>query len=437
MRMTNVLLTTVGWIMTLLAGISPALSQPDTSTAAFYTNLDRLIDQVRRNNPQLKAQNYRVDVAATAVIKSLDPPLVGFELFQAPVASFPNPFKDQMEYDYSIQQMFPFPGKLSAMAGAEKKRVEMLTTDRQTKEQEIIRAVKASYYEIYLLDRRMGINRETRALVGTFVDIARKQYELGMGKQSDLLRAQTELTSLDKDSIILIQQRKSMEGMINAYCARPVSTGIGFIPEIDPGQSVYDLNTLLITAGKNRPELQSMQTAIAMVQAERSAARKEYLPDFMVRGMYKQMVMGPDYWSLMAGVTVPVAPWSLKKTSSLIMRADANISAAEADLENMKNMIAAEVNDALQKVLSATERLKLSRETAIPQAQQALAGAMSAYKTGKEEFLMLIDIERMLVMAKLDYHMAVMTLLESESQLERAIGMSPDKIDTTIERGKP
>ena len=48
--------------------------------------------------------------------KSLDPPQVAFEFYQSPISAFPNPFKDQMEYDYSIQQMFPFPGKLGAMA---------------------------------------------------------------------------------------------------------------------------------------------------------------------------------------------------------------------------------------------------------------------------------------------------------------------------------
>ena len=55
-----------------------------------------------------------------------------------------------MEYDYSIQQMFPFPGKLSVMAEAEGKRTEMLKADRLIQEQEIIRNVKNLFFEIYL-----------------------------------------------------------------------------------------------------------------------------------------------------------------------------------------------------------------------------------------------------------------------------------------------
>jgi outer membrane protein TolC len=102
----------------------------------------------------------------------------------------------------------------------------------------------------------------------------------------------------------------------------------------------------------------------------------------------------------------------------------------------MKNMIASEVNDALLKVESSKERLRLSKETAIPQAQQTLISAMAAYKTGKEEFLMLIDIQRMLAMSKLDYHMAVMNLLDSQSQLERAVGLNIEEMGKSIEGGR-
>lgn len=407
-----------------------------TDNRTFNAELQMLIEAAH-DNPRHKAADARVAASSSSVRiqKSLEPPLLGVEFYQAPVASFPNPFKDQMEYDYSIQQMLPFPGKLGSMAGAEQKRTEMLKAERQTVEQDIVQKVRKAYYELYLLDRRMEINSQTRELVRGFVDIARKQYELGMGKQSDVLRAQTELLSIVNDSITLIQQRKSMEGMLNALCNRPVTTGIGFVPEIDPVLTDYDLSSLLAAAEKNRPELISMQAGVEMRRAELSAARKEYLPDFMVRGTYKQMMQGDDYWSVMAGVTIPIAPWSFGKYSSGTARSDANIREAQAELENMKNMIAAEINDALLKVASGEERLKLSRETAIPQAQKALESAMTAYKTGKQEFLMLVDIQRMLVTARLDYHMATMNLLDSKAQLERAAGINPDEIDEATERG--
>jgi outer membrane protein TolC len=409
---------------------------PQADNKAFYAKLQTLIDAVG-NNPTLKSADAKVQASAAfaKAQKSLDPPTVAVEFYQAPVASFPDPFKNQMEYDYSIQQMIPFPGKLGAMAKAENKRTDMLKADRNTMAQDLVRNVKSLYFDLYFKNRQIEINSETRTLVRGFVDIARKQYEVGMGKQSDILRSQTELSSLGNDSIVLIQERKSMEGMLNALCNRPVTSEIGFVPEIDPVLPTFELDKLMALAKKNRPELKSMETGIEMQQAERVAGQKEYLPDFMIRGMYKQMMQTNDDWSLMIGATVPIALWSHGKISSGIARADANIRMAQSERENMINMISSEVNDALLKVESAKARIMLSRESVIPQAEQTLESALSAYRTGKQEFLMLIDIQRMLVMAKLDYHMAVMTLLDSQSRLERAVGLSIDEINKSFERG--
>lgn len=389
----------------------------NTNLTAFKTNLANLIEAAR-SSPRLKAADARTlaSTSSARAIRSLDPPQLAIEFMP-------------MEYDYSVQQMLPFPGKIGAMARAERQRTEMFRADRLTLEHEIIRDVKMRFYELYLTYRQTEINHETQMLVREMVDVARRQYELGMGSLSDILRAQTELSSLASDSIALGQQLNSIKGMLNALCNRPTTSVIDFVPEVEPVASSYGLNALLALAGKSRPELKSMSAGVDMQSAERAAARKEYLPDLMVRGTYKQMVQRSDDWSLMLGVTVPVAPWSLRKYSSGTARADAAIAGAQSERDDMRNMIAAEVNDALLKMESAGERLRLSKETSIAQAQQALESALAAYRNGKQEFLMLIDIERMLVMARLDYHMATMTLLDSQSQLERAVGLSIDEID--------
>jgi len=56
----------------------------------------------------------------------------------------------------------------------------------------------------------------------------------------------------------------------------------------------------------------------------------------------------------------------------------------------------------LLKVESAKERLMLSVSPSFRKQSKRLKAHLAAYRTGKQEFLMLIDIQRMLVMAKLD-----------------------------------
>ena len=400
----------------------------------FAATLQNLIDTALRNNPGLTAADAKIEAASAGVAytRSLDPPLAGVDFMESPIKFFPNLLKDQMEIDYFVQQMIPYPGKLSSMARVEQKRADMFRADRKTQEQDIVRQIKMGYYELYLLHRAMEINNESQDLVRDFIEIARKQYEQGMGNLADILRAQTELSSIVNDRVVLDQQQKSTEGMLNALASRPVTTGIGFIPEVVPPEEIPDLSELLAIAETRRPELQSMQSNLEMQRAERTVAGKEILPDIMIRGSYNQIRGERDNWGLMLGLTVPLAPWSKQKYTAGKERADANIRQAQAEIENMKNMVAQGVNDAFQKVGSSRARIILTRDTTIPQARETLESAIAAYQTGKGDFLMLIDIQRMLVMAELDYHMAVMNLLDSRSQLERATG-------TTIEdmNGEP
>ncbi len=391
---------------------------------AFSVIENSLIEEALNNNQSIKAAASKVDASKAAVNKfTLDPPQLQVEFYQAPITSFPNPLKDQMEVDYSIQQMIPYPGKLAAMKKAEQNRVKMYDADQQAVKQDVIRFVKSTFKDLYLIDRSIEINSASLKLFKNIIAIAMKKYESGIGKQTDILRAQSELTKLVNDSLSLVQKRQSMTAMINAYRYKDVDTPIPFIPEILPVRINYpSLDSLIAIAKNSRPELHSMSNNIAMQKSELSSVKKEYYPDFMIRGSYKQMIDGADDWSVMVGITVPVAPWSIGKYKAEEKRNGALIKQSHSEYENMSSMIAAQIKDAVANINRYTQQVDLFRTTSIPQVEQTFQAAIATYKTGDQDFLMLLDIQRMLLMTKQDYHMAVMNLMTSQTNLERAIG---------------
>ena len=100
----------------------------------------------------------------------------------------------------------------------------------------------------------------------------------------------------------------------------------------------------------------------------------------------------------------------------------------------MKNMALFEVQDALVKVQTNQNIVLLYKHTTIPQAEQTLQSTVTAYQTGKTEFLMLIDAYRMLLMARLDYYMAVMNFMASQAQLEQAVGLDIAEISQRVQQ---
>ncbi len=70
------------------------------------------------------------------------------------------------------------------------------------------------------------------------------------------------------------------------------------------------------------------------------------------------------------------------------------------------------------------------------QAEQTLQTTLAAYQTNQTEFLMLLDAYRMLLMARLDYHMAVMKLMTARADLELAVGTDLDNLSLNKEGGQ-
>jgi cobalt-zinc-cadmium efflux system outer membrane protein len=184
----------------LLGNTNPAVGQ---TTNEPILNLDDLVKEAIENNPELRAARNQAQASWKKVDQATawEAPQIGVEFFNTPTSSFPNPLKNGMETDYFIQQMFPFPGKLSAAGSSAENNAKMNDESYSALEKKIISDVKSAYYELYLVQEKIKINAENQDLMRQFVQIALKQYQVGTGQHHEVLRAQVELSTLVNDWI--------------------------------------------------------------------------------------------------------------------------------------------------------------------------------------------------------------------------------------------
>ena len=398
-------------------------------------SLNALVREALQNNPQLKAARSQTLAQRTKInqVTAWDPPQVGISFYQTPIQSFPNPIKNGMETDYYIQQMFPFPGKLSNMGKSAENNAEMYAQQYKELQRSVINELKSTYFELFYVQKKIEINKENQILLQQLVKITAKQYEVGTGQQADMLRAQTELSTLINDGVNLEKEKRNVETMLNTILSRPA---YGTFPQISviedtiPSWNYSELSTL---AFENRPELKAMHYNIKMNEAELAASKLEYYPDFMVQLMYKNMTgTTKDFWSTMIGVNIPLAFWSKDKFTGKVEENKININTAQEQLNASKNMVAGQVQNALIKIQSNNNLIDLYKNTVIPQAQQTLQTTLAEYQTGKTEFLMIIDAYKMVLMAKQDYYMSQMNYMQSQSLLEQAVGLNINQIKEDI-----
>jgi outer membrane protein, heavy metal efflux system len=424
----------------------PILDAEENSDSVSITPLGDLVDLALRNSPSIKAAEFQVKGLHASLNHTwyLEAPEIGVDFFQSPISAFPNPIKNQMEIDYSVRQAFPFPGKIRSHIDAEHKHAEMGQADLEARVRSIIREIKTLYYELYLLDGRLEINRENQILMNRFLEIARRQYEVGMGKQSDILRAQTETTNLKSDSIMLSQSRRATEAMLNAKLNRIIAWPIKVDSTLTPAKTSWTVDQIKPLAEKFHPGLQGMQAGIRMREAEKIMAGKEMLPEFMVGGSFKNMLIAPsgahsadpeNYWSVMATMSIPFAFWSAPKYRAGVIQSAAYLGQAQQEYLDAKNGVLVRAQNALLKAQSQSELLRLSEDILLPQSQQALASNIAAYQGGKGEFMSLLDAYRMQLMARQNTQMARMQLLTSQAELEEAVGLDLDAIAAELSKG--
>ena len=185
-------------------------------------------------------------------------------------------------------------------------------------------------------------------------------------------------------------------------------------------------------ARENNHMLNHLKLGVETSRIDLAYARQDLAPDFMLKGTYKDMEMGQDFWALMIGVTLPVAPWSGAKYVSRVRQSQLMITKTEREYEDQENMVAADLRTTLAKISTGRRQLELYKNDLVPQAEQTLRSTISAYSTGKTEFLMVIDAYKMAQMAKVNYAMTRMNYMSAQAELEEIVGLSEEDIKAKV-----
>ncbi|MDZ7364927.1 MAG: TolC family protein [candidate division KSB1 bacterium] len=402
--------------------VAPANSHENGATLRLHD----LLHEARARNPEIRAAQKRWQ-AMQARIKpagTLEDPQIGLQVMYVPYP-LRNAFNN--ERALTISQMFEFPGKLGLMSGMARREAEASGAEYERVVLRVLTEVKKIYFMLFHLDYELANNRENRALMRQFIEIANVKYATGMGLQPDIIKAQTEYSMMFNDSLMLAQERSSMAAMLNALLDRPADSQVPVIHEhFDPRHFSFSLDSLVQSAYANRPELKSMQAMTDMYQLSGRLARREYFPDLMLSYTHRQMP-AMQSWDAMISFNVPLYFW--RKEKLRVQEAEANYQMADASLQSMRNMVRAEVESAFYKVEQAARSVRIFQNTIVPQAEQSLMASRAAYENNKVDFLMLLDSQRTLRDLKLAAHRALADFGTRLAELELAVGTQLVNLD--------
>lgn len=387
--------------------------------------LDALIEEARKNNPELLAAKKRYDAAKARIpqAKSLEDPAIGITFEKIPRNTFQ--LNNAMPEDrmISLGQFIPWFGKLPLKGKIALVESQMFLAEYKDKELEVINAVKNAYYDLFMNYKEEELNRENLELLKGLSKFAEAKYSVGHISQEEVYKIHLEIARLDNTVRNLGEEKKAKETMINTLLNRGPDGSLG-APSLKEDTSFNtDIRSLYRAVVLNQPELIIFSYAIEKNKYAKALSKKSFFPDLMasiVQRGFAAGTLGP--WDLMLSFTLPLWFWTKQRYE--VKEAVANLEEAEAAYKAMQNKAFAEVKDLAQKIEVAKNKAGLYKSNLIPILESTIQVSLAAFQSGKGEFMALLDNQRMLIETKMDYYKALVEYNMNVADLERAVGIS-------------
>lgn len=419
----------IGVLVTVLTSAVNVSSEGAASAQEAVLRLQPLIQEVLAVNPEIKADGKRWDAAKERPPQegSLDDALLSLEIVNLPTNSFSFSQDDMTMKQFSLSQTFPFFGKRGLRSEVAQREANVIGQGFRDKQNEIVRRVKETFYELYITDRSLEVVEKNREVLKEFVKIAETKYSVGKGIQQDVLKAQVELSKLLDEQIRLEQTRQAAAAKLNAILNRVPQTPLGRTEEVLKEEMTRDLNALQDRALENRPLLKALQEEIERSKAANALARKGYFPDLTMSAGYgfredSPMVNRSDMFS--AGFTINIPLYFRTKQDRRVAETSALINSAREQYQAAKNEVLSLVKELASDLEKGSKLIDLLQTGLIPQAQLSLDSAVAGYQVNKVDFLTLLDNRLTLFNFEKEYYRALGEYQTSLARLEWVVGAS-------------
>ena len=357
--------------------------------------LGSILDAVERANPRLDAARATARAARAriaGVTRPPDPQLqLGWMNYELPSL---RPMDAIGMTQLQLMQMLPLGGKLRLAGVAETARADATATRVADVSFDLRARAAMVFYDIYATDGALGVARDTRRLLQDISDIAGKMYQVGEGRQTDVLRANVELARMQEEIIRMEAMRVTMTARLNALRVEPpdVAVAAPVLPRFETAAPTLD--SLIRLAEQYRPMIRAGAQDVDAADAAAQLARREIWPDLQLGVQYGQQP-GADgaqrMASLMVGASLPI----FAKQRQYQMREETNAmrAMATADLAAMRAETRGAVGEAYASLGRARRLAELYRTSVLPQARATVTSSLAAYQVGTVNFMTLLDAQ--------------------------------------------
>lgn len=329
--------------------------------------------------------------------------------------------------------------KLGLSRAAALKEVDQATLTVVSERYRIFTDVRQNYFEVVTLQRRAEILGELIGLAEKSVENANKLLKAKEGSELDVVQLEVDLERYRAE---LDATKKTLPAAFRRLAA---SVGVNDLPytavvgDLDTPLPDYDLDRLRTYVLGIHPELRSAQVGVERAQLVLKRATVEPIPNITVgTGYVRQNQNKSDDWVIAASMPVPL--WN--RNQGNIFAAKAQVGEAINEVGRVQNDLVSRLAASFSTYAAARKRAEKYKSAILPKAEQSYQLSLKAYQGGQFEYLRVLQAQRAVAEARLEYLRSLGEMWRSASDiaglmLEDQWPIAPAPVAPAPERKQP
>src|SRR5882672_6993522 len=304
------------------------------------------------------------------------------------------------------------------LASEETRRVVLIT---------LVADVARTHFDLLELDHELEIARRTLQTRQASLELQRRRFEQGLSTQLDVDRAEAEVAVAAATVPDLERRIAQTENGLSVLLGRnpgPIARGTPLDGQRLPPEVPGGLPSALL---ERRPDIRQAEQTLVAANARIGVAKAEYFPRITLTGVLgvesvslsDLFTGGSRFWSIGPAMTVPL--FTAGRIKNTVKGFEARQQQAALQYLQTIQQAFREVEDALVSHRKVRD-IRAERERRVTANRRALSMVTLRYERGLSTQLEVLDIQRELFIAELEFASATRDQLTAVVQLYRALG---------------
>lgn len=320
-------------------------------------------------------------------------------------------------YTMALSQTLEWPGRRAKRQEAARFGIDSARKLVTNEELNVIAKLRELFYRVLADEQFVKVARENLDSAKQLLDLVEKRVRLGESRQIELIKAQVEFYSLEREHE---KARTTLNGdrqVLNRFLLENLAADFALTGNLTALDEAIPLTRWREAALSAHPLLAAQDAALRQAESTLSAERQAWVPDVTVKAFHNRDI---DLKATGGGVSIPLPLWNRK--GGEVDRAAAARRQAESDLALTRQDLETRLAGQYSLYMVARRQVESFQKNILPQAKESLRLGEFSYRQGETDLLNLLDSRRVYRGTEQDYFKALLDYWLARAELWRITG---------------